>query len=583
MLLRYRITYQKQKQRYIFLDKKDRKRPSFFPSATATIMIAHTAFINFSIILLLVSIATAFVPNDRFIARPTRSSSASALNIISYSKTFEGEQFITTSLQKNSLFTGMPDAQLKVLADAFEEKHATKDENIISQGDACLGGYVYLIVEGKCQVLVDGNEVPDPYGTIGPEEIFGELGILYEENRAATVSASTSSVTYYQILGDTFKSILRSNANRSWCTSTMQEIDEAINQVSGTHALYGGDIIAPYNPEATWMWKQFSGTILKISSKAVLGNMLACLIFVIFARHATGEALLPDFSGTPDQTLPFVQRLQLIGEIWDLEKTLTTFVLTFFVNQSFSFWNKIYQIARDVQGELNNFNLVLATNVKRDKNGALAEESRKFLDEVGCYSRLFHILMWASKSKRFSSLVTPEGLTRMESRGLMTARQLDVFNSLELPTDQLFTAPLEWMMIRSNRAMDEGVLASDTSTKGTLLRQLTSIRGSYCAISDKTSGRMPLAYAHLVQILVDTFVLSAPISLYADLGDYSIFAVGAITLFYTGLNNLAKIFLDPLNSENYCENAIFMDLGVLIRESNEYSTQWKRSGANLPF
>ena len=539
--------------------------------------------LNFSILLLHLTTATAFLPNDRCIIGPTRSSSASALNIIFYSKSIEEEQFITTSLQKNSLFSGMPIPQLKELADAFEEKHATKDENIISQGDTCVGGYVYLVAEGKCQVLVDGNEVPDPYGTIGPEELFGELGILYEETRAATVSASTSSVTYYQILGETFKSVLRSNSNRSWRTSTLQEIDEAINQVSGTHALYGGDIIAPYNPEATWMWKQYTGTILKISSKAVLANMFACLIFVLYARHASGETLLLDFSGAPDQTLPFVQRLHLVGEVWDIDKNLTTFVLTFFVNQSFTFWKKVYQIARDVQGNLNNFNLVLATSVKRDNNGALTEESKIFLDDVGCYSRLFHILMWASKSTRFSSLATPEGLTRMESRGLMTARQLDVFNSLELPTDQLFTAPLEWMMIRSIRAMDEGVLASDTSTKGMLLRQLTSIRGSYCAISDRTSGRMPLAYTHLVQILVDTFVLSAPIALYADLGDYSIIAVGAITLFYSGLNNLAKIFLDPLNNENFCENAIVMDLGVLIRESNEYSTQWKRSGANLPF
>ena len=29
----------------------------------------------------------------------------------------------------------------------------------------------------------------------------------------------------------------------------MQAIDEAINQVSGTDSLYGGDVIAKYNPE----------------------------------------------------------------------------------------------------------------------------------------------------------------------------------------------------------------------------------------------------------------------------------------------------------------------------------------------
>ena len=91
-----------------------------------------------------------------------------------------------------------------------------------------------------------------------------------------------------------------------------------------------------------------------------------------------------------------------------------------------------------------------------------------------------------------------------------------------------------------------------------------STQGVSSAASD-VYKRQPLPYAHFVQILVDTFVLTAPIALYADLGEFSVIAVGLITLFYTGLNNMAKIFLDPLNNENFCENAIFVDLGVLIR------------------
>jgi len=131
--------------------------------------------------------------------------------------------------------------------------------------------------------------------------------------------------------------------------------------------------------------------------------------------------------------------------------------------------------------------------------------------------------------------------------------------------------------------MDKGTLAGDTATKGMLLKELASLRSAFSTISDKLNGRMPLPYAHFVQILVDTFVLTAPIALYADLGEFSVIAVGLITLFYTGLNNMAKIFLDPLNNENFCENAIFVDLGVLIRESNGISTQWKKAGAKLPF
>jgi len=83
--------------------------------------------------------------------------------------------------------------------------------------------------------------------------------------------------------------------------------------------------------------------------------------------------------------------------------------------------------------------------------------------------------------------------------------------------------------------------------------------------------------------MVDTFVAIAPFSLYADLGAYSILSVFVLTLFYSGLLDLAKILLDPLDNEGFAEaNSIYMDLSVLIRESNAGSTRWKNAGARLP-
>ena len=76
---------------------------------------------------------------------------------------------------------------------------------------------------------------------------------------------------------------------------------------------------------------------------------------------------------------------------------------------------------------------------------------------------------------------------------------------------------------------------------------------------------------------------SAGVTLYSTLGDMSLVCVGIITLFYTGLLNLAKIFLDPLDNENFSGNSFDMDIGVLVRESNEGSTRWKNAGARLPF
>lgn len=70
---------------------------------------------------------------------------------------------------------------------------------------------------------------------------------------------------------------------------------------------------------------------------------------------------------------------------------------------------------------------------------------------------------------------------------------------------------------------------------------------TYSMINNELNGRMPLAYTHIVQVLVDTFVWLAPLGLYAVLGAWSVLCMGLLTLFYAGLLDLAKIFLDPLN------------------------------------
>lgn len=273
--------------------------------------------------------------------------------------------------------------------------------------------------------------------------------------------------------------------------------------------------------------------------------------------------------------------------------SLTTFILTFFLNQSFGFWQEIYSIARRIQGRMNDFHILLATHATRrqqqedddddDHDHSYTPAAEKMMDEIGSYSRLFHILFWASLSRRFQVLRTPQGLERLASRGLMTSQQLKILSHLDLPENQKHNACLEWMMTRALQGMKDGALRDDMALQWHLIDQCCVLRATYAGINDRLTCRMPLAYTHFVQILVDTFCLLSPLALYADLGAYSIFCVGLLTLFYTGLLDLAKIFLDPLNNEKFTKNSIYMDIGVLIRESNAGSIRWKHAGAQLPF
>ncbi len=62
------------------------------------------------------------------------------------------------------------------------------------------------------------------------------------------------------------------------------------------------------------------------------------------------------------------------------------------------------------------------------------------------------------------------------------------------------------------------------------------------------------------------------------MGVFSVALVGILTLFYQGLLDLAKVFLDPLDSEDYCEGAVYLNLAVFIREANAASTRWILGG-----
>ena len=235
---------------------------------------------------------------------------------------------------------------------------------------------------------------------------------------------------------------------------------------------------------------------------------------------------------------------------------------------------------RLVQGRICDFMLLLATSADRNQDGTFTPEAEALIDDVAASVRLFHALFWASTAHRFRSLLTPTGLERMVQRGMMTQKQLNVLEGLNTRDDDKYHACLEWMMVRCWQGMEEGVLKHSNPLSHQLMEKMCQVRAYTATIQDNGKHRMPLAYTHFVQILVDTFIVISPFALYPDLGVYSILCVGILTLFYTGLLDMAKIFLKPLNSTSV---NMGVDLGVLTRESNDSSVHFKESGASMPF
>merc|ERR1712029_1216594 len=128
-----------------------------------------------------------------------------------------------------------------------------------------------------------------------------------------------------------------------------------------------------------------------------------------------------------------------------------------------------------------------------------------------------------------------------------------------------------------------GEFKGGEGTLQVLLDKICALRSLYAAVPDMLDGRMPLPYMHLMQLLVDTFLIVAPFTLIVRHGWLSILYVFGLTMFYGGLLNLCKMLLDPLDNDGfYTSTSPNIDVGVLIRESNAGSTRWEGAASVIP-
>eukprot|EP00298_Acanthocystis_sp_HF-20_P029524 c8417_g1_i1.p1 GENE.c8417_g1_i1~~c8417_g1_i1.p1 ORF type:complete len:308 (+),score=127.09 c8417_g1_i1:727-1650(+) len=105
---------------------------------------------------------------------------------------------IDEKLKVNFLFAHLDEEGRKDLCDAIFHKEFGAGEIIIKQGDK--GDNFYIIEKGKCEIFVDGTLVM----TCREGDSFGELALMYNSPRAATVQAVTD-VECWAVDRETFK------------------------------------------------------------------------------------------------------------------------------------------------------------------------------------------------------------------------------------------------------------------------------------------------------------------------------------------------------------------------------------------
>jgi cAMP-dependent protein kinase regulator len=136
-----------------------------------------------------------------------------------HSKTPDQLERLRTAVSGNFLFSSLDEDSFNLVLDALVEKSIPAPNiKVITQGDE--GDFFYVIESGDFDIYINPSGAveagPDGMGnkvaTIGPGGSFGELALMYNAPRAATVVSASKGGLLWALDRVTFRRILMNNA-----------------------------------------------------------------------------------------------------------------------------------------------------------------------------------------------------------------------------------------------------------------------------------------------------------------------------------------------------------------------------------
>jgi CRP/FNR family transcriptional regulator, cyclic AMP receptor protein len=112
-------------------------------------------------------------------------------------------------LKQVPLFAELESRDLERIADSFKERKYAAGSTIAGEGQG--GAGFFVIAEGTAHVTVHG----DDRGTLGPGDYFGEIALIDEGARTATVTAETDMTCYAMTFWE-FRPIVETDARIAW-------------------------------------------------------------------------------------------------------------------------------------------------------------------------------------------------------------------------------------------------------------------------------------------------------------------------------------------------------------------------------
>jgi CRP/FNR family transcriptional regulator, cyclic AMP receptor protein len=114
------------------------------------------------------------------------------------------------ALRRVPLLSGLDPKELKQLANSFTERDFPAGAVVVKQGDERGIGF-FVITEGTARVSADGQDV----AALGPGDHFGEIALLGDRVRTATVTAETDLHTLVTSVWE-FRGFVKNDPDVAW-------------------------------------------------------------------------------------------------------------------------------------------------------------------------------------------------------------------------------------------------------------------------------------------------------------------------------------------------------------------------------
>jgi CRP/FNR family transcriptional regulator, cyclic AMP receptor protein len=112
-------------------------------------------------------------------------------------------------LREVPLFADLGKRELEQVSASMKERRFEEGKNLVNEGEGGVGFFV--IEDGKARVSVRGED----RGELGPGNYFGEIALITEGSRTATITAETPVKAWGMTMWD-FRPLVEENAGMSW-------------------------------------------------------------------------------------------------------------------------------------------------------------------------------------------------------------------------------------------------------------------------------------------------------------------------------------------------------------------------------